>query len=48
MRNSSKAAKQAATNLHVGSSLGEFFAAEGLFEEIELATTERLLGHAFA
>lgn len=46
MSKSTKAANQAAANPYVGSSVDEFFAADGLLEEIEAAAIKRVIAHA--
>lgn len=46
MSKSTKAAKQAAANPYIGSSVDEFFAADGLLEEVEAAAIKRVIAHA--
>jgi antitoxin HicB len=46
MSKSIKAAKQAEANPYVGSRVDEFFAADGLLEEIEAAAIKRVIAQA--
>ena len=46
MSKSTKAANQAAANPYIGSSVDEFFAADGLLEEVEAAAIKRVIAHA--
>lgn len=46
MNKSTRSAKQVKVNPYIGSSVDEFFAADGLLEEIEAAAIKRVIAHA--